>query len=93
MAFLESIKNLTSGKTAIERKQSAAANKIIRARSISAAFKEKEKQEIRLAIAKQKEYYNNKIRNLSKKRVGFSSVDIFGQAKQKLLNAKPFKII
>ena len=94
MAILESLKNFATGKTEIERKQSSAAHRIIRSRARAAAFKEKERQEIRLAVAKQKAYYGNKIKNIShKKREGFASVDIFGIAKQKLSNAKPFKII
>ena len=60
MAFLDSLKNFASGKTEAERKQSAVANRLIRSRVRAASFREKEKQEIRLAIAKQKAYYNNK---------------------------------
>jgi len=94
MALLESLKQFTTGKSESERKQYAVRNRMIRAKARAAAFQEKETQEIRLAVAKQKAYYGNKIKNIShKKREGFASVDIFGIAKQKLSNAKPFKII
>ena len=93
MAFLDSLKNFTTGKTEAERKQSKAANQIIRSKARAAAFREKEKQEIRLAVAKQKKYYNNKINNLNTNRKGSASVDIFGIAKQKLSDRKDFKII
>jgi len=93
MGFLEDIKNIATGKTLIERKQSVNAHRLIRSRARAAAFREKEKQEIRLSIAKQKAYYDNKIKNISRKREGFSSVDIFGIAKSKLSNRKDFKII
>ena len=93
MAILESLKQFATGKTESERKQYAVRNRIIRARAISAAFEEKEKQEIKLAVAKQKIYYGNKIKNISSKKEGFDSVDIFGIAKSKIANRKPFKII
>ena len=93
MAFLDSLKNFASGKTESERKQYAIRNKMIRAKARDAAFQEKERQEIRLAVAKQKAFYGKKISNISKKREGFASVDIFGMAKGKLSKAKPFKII
>jgi len=93
MAFLDSLKDFVTGKTEAERKQSATAHRIIRSKARAAAFREKEKQEIRLAVAKQKAYYGKKISNVSRKREGFSSVDMFGIAKSKLSNAKPFKII
>jgi len=93
MAILESLKQFATGKSESERKQYAVRNNIIRAKARAAAFQEKEKQEIRLAIAKQKSFYGNKIRNVRVKRKGFASVDIFGMSKEKLSNTKPFKII
>jgi len=93
MAFLENIKNFATGKTESERKQYAIRNRMIVAKARAAAFEEKEKQEIRLAVARQRMHYDNKIKNLSNRRTGFASVDIFGISKQKLSNAKPFRII
>ena len=93
MVILESLKNFASGKTESERKQYAIRNKMIRAKARDAAFQEKERQEIRLAVAKQKAYYGNKIKNVSRKREGFASGDIFGIAKSKLSDRKDFKII
>ena len=93
MAILESLKQFATGKTESERKQYAVRNRMIHAKARAAAFEEKERQEIRLAIAKQKVFYGNKIKNVGRKREGFASVDIFGISKQKLSNAKPFKII
>ncbi len=93
MAFLDSLKNFATGKTETERKQSSAAHRIIRSKARAAAFREKEKQEIRLATAKEKAYYGNKIKNISRRREGFANIDMFGIAKSKLSNAKPIKII
>jgi len=93
MGFLSNLKSLATGKTEAERKQSTVANQLIRSKARAAAFREKEKQEIRLAVAKQKKYYNNKINNLNTNRKGSASVDIFGIAKQKLSDRKDFKII
>ena len=93
MAILESLKQFATGKTEVERKQSAAANLIIRRKAMAAAFEEKERQEIRLAVARQKMHYGNKIKKLNNRKSGFASVDIFGMAKGKIANTKPFKII
>jgi len=93
MAILQKLKQFATGKSESERKQFAVRNRMIRAKARAAAFHEKEKQEIRLAIAKQKSYYGNKIKKVGRKREGFASVDIFGISKEKLSNAKPFKII
>jgi len=93
MAILESLKQFATGKTENERKQYAVRNRMIQAKARAAAFQEKEKQEIRLAIVKQKSYYGNKIRNVRGKRKGFASIDIFGLAKEKISTTKPFKII
>jgi hypothetical protein len=93
MAILESLKQFATGKSESERKQYAVRNRIIRVKARAAAFEEKERQEIRLAVARQKIHYGNKIKNISRKRKGFDSVDIFGMAKSKITNTKPFKII
>ena len=66
MAFLENIKQFATGKTESERKQSATANLIIRRKARAAAFREKEKQEIRLATAREKSYYDRKVQALNK---------------------------
>ena len=68
MAFIEKIKQLATGKTEIERKQSAAASQIIRGKARAAAFQERERQEIRLATAKEKAFYDRKIANLNRPR-------------------------
>ncbi len=93
MAILESLKQFATGKSESERKQYAVRNRMIQAKARAAAFQEKEKQEIRLAIIKQKAFYGKKIKNVSSKKEGLASVDILGMAKSKLSNAKPFKII
>ena len=66
MAILESLKTFATGKTEVERRQSAAANLIIRRKARAAAFREKEKQEIRFATEKQKVVYDRKIKALNK---------------------------
>ena len=66
MAFLENIKQFVTGETDVESKQSAAANLIIRRKARAAAFREKEKQEIRLATAKEKAVYDRKVKALNK---------------------------
>ena len=66
MTFIENIKQIATGKTKVERKQSAAVNLIIRRKARAAAFREKEKQEIRFATAKQKAVYDSKIKALNK---------------------------
>jgi len=68
MAFIEKIKQIATGKTEIERKQSAAATQIIRAKARAAAFREREQQEIRLATAREKVYYDRKVAALNKPR-------------------------
>jgi len=65
MTFIENIKQIATGKTKVERKQSAAANLIIRRKARAAAFREKEKQEIRFATAKQKAVYDRKVKALN----------------------------
>ena len=66
MAILESLKTFATGKTEVERRQSAAANLIIRRKARAAAFREKEKQEIRFATEKQKVVYDRKVKALNK---------------------------
>jgi len=60
MAILESLKQFATGKSESERKQYAVRNRMIQAKARAAAFQEKEKQEIRLAIIKQKAFYGKK---------------------------------
>ena len=90
MAILESLKQFATGKTESERKQYAIRNRMIVAKARAAGFEEKEKQEVRLAIARQKMFYDNKIKNLSNKQSMFGNVDILGNSKNKQNN---FKII
>ena len=52
MAFLEKLKNITTGRTEDERKQIAEANKRIRQRALEIELKEREAQTIRLTEAK-----------------------------------------
>jgi len=66
MTFIENVKQIATGKTKVERKQSAAANLIIRRKARAAGFREKEKQEIRLATAKEKAIYDRKVKALNK---------------------------
>jgi len=47
--FMEGIKRTITGKTAIERKQEAAANSIIRQKVLAAELKEREVQSIKIA--------------------------------------------
>ena len=93
MAILESIRTFATGRDESERKSYAMRNKLIRAKATAAGFREKEKQEIRLAVAKQRKSYDNKIKNLGNKKTGFSSVDIFRIAKQQSSSNKNFRII
>jgi len=93
MAILELLKQIATGKSESERKQYAIRNRMINAKARAAAFEEKERQEIRLAVARQKMHYGDKIKKLNNRKSGFASVDIFGMAKGKIANTKPFKII
>lgn len=49
MSFVEKVKTFVSGKDALERKQEAAANKVIRQKVLAAELKERERQSIRIA--------------------------------------------
>jgi len=68
MAFIEKLKQIATGKTEIERKQSSAATQIIRAKARAAAFREREKQEIRYATAREKAVYDRKVAALNRPR-------------------------
>jgi len=61
MAILESLKQFATGKKWIKKENNnAVRNRMIQAKARAAAFQEKEKQEIRLAIIKQKAFYGQK---------------------------------
>jgi len=68
MAFIEKLKQIATGKTEIERKQSSAATQIIRSKARAAAFREREKQEIRYATAREKAVYDRKVAALNRPR-------------------------
>jgi len=94
MAFIDKLKQFATGKSESERKQYAIRNKMIVAKSRAAGFEEKEKQEIRLAIAKQKAYYDRKVTNLNTKKKysqNSSLQDMFGI--NKFDYTKKFKVI
>jgi len=73
MAFLEKIKQIATGQTLTERKESAVASQIIRGKARATAFREREKQEIRLATAREKAIYDRKIANLNRPRPSISA--------------------
>ena len=90
MGFLETIKTTVTGKSQIERRQEAAANKIIRRKVIAEQLQEREKQAIRFAREKEKVIYQRKTQQLRQpprqapmfgQNLGFGMVSGQGQAR------------
>jgi len=76
MGFIEKVKQVVTGKNEIERLQEQQANKVIRAKAISASLQERQKQAIRVAIEREKVNADNRIKKLREPRPSFWNAQV-----------------
>ena len=104
MPFIEKVKQFATGKTAIERRQEAVANQIIRQKAFASQLKERERQAVRFAAEKEKVAYDRRITALRQPPRKYDSpmnggfANMFGNlpqtsAKKKMPKAQKYRVI